>query len=191
MKNIDVAKIHARKFSVNSAMEQDDLLQEALLAVWQAETGGTYDPEKASLRTYSSTCAFRHLCTVTERHKRRHPTMDELDEAQPSDDPTPEDAALFMELIRELPGDARIVVETILSDVSEFSGLSPTRARRAVINKLAWPTKRVKEALDAVADLFRPRDDLDLILDSAFAAVRWAPASPPQLHKRTRYRRRT
>jgi DNA-directed RNA polymerase specialized sigma24 family protein len=189
MKNIDIAKIHAHKFSVNTTMDPDDLLQEALMAVWYAESGGSYDPEKASLRTYSSTCAFRHLCTVVEQHKRRYPAMDELDEAMPSDEPTPEDAALFLELIRELPSDARIVVETVLSDAIALSGLSPTRAKRTIAAKLSWSRERIREAMDTVADLFRPQDDLDLILGSAFAAVRWAPASQPQLRKRVRYRR--
>ena len=191
MKNLDVAKYHAHRFAVNSTMELDDLLQEAFLAVWFAETGGSYDPEKASLRTYASTCTFRHMCTVVERHKRKNPTTDELDETQPIDAPSPEDRALFLEMIRELPSDARIVVETVLSDAVALSGLSPTRARRAVIAKLAWPTRRIREAMDAVADLFRPQDDLDLLLGSAFGALRWAPAGPTQLRKRIRYRRRT
>ena len=191
MKNVDVAQYHARKFSVNSAMDHDDLLQEALLAVWLAEVGGTYDPEKASLRTYSSTCCFRGLCTVVERHKRKNPTTDELDETLPGHGPSPEDRALFMELIRELPNDARLVVEAVLSDAAALSGLSPTRARRAVVEKLSWPRERIRDALDAVADLFRPRDDLDLLLGSAFGTLRWAPAGAPQLRKRVRYRRRS
>ena len=190
MKNQDVARYHAHRFSVNSTMEMDDLLQEALLAVWLAEVGGTYNPEKASLRTYSSTCCFRGLCTVVERHKRKNPTTDELDETLPGHGPSPEDRALFMELIRELPNDARVVAEAVLSDAAALSGLSPTRARRAVVEKLSWPRERIRDALDTVADLFRPRDDLDLLLDSAFGTLRWAPAGAPQLRKRIRYRRR-
>ena len=147
----EVVAYHVGRFALSTGIDPEDLAQEARIAA--ARAVATYDPAHASLRTYASRCVYRRLLTVATRERRRYPAVDDepLDEEEPSADASPEDAAVFREMLRELPEDAALVCDLILGDASRFAGLSPSAARRAVRDALDWPRARLARAFESVS----------------------------------------
>lgn len=143
----------AWSFTRTTGMEQEDLLQEARLAVIRAEPH--YNPHKAAWSTFSTTCVTRQLCGVVSAERRKHPQHEELGDWLPSQEPGPEDRAIFMELLRQLPEDARTIVDMIFSDASIMAGMTPARARRTIKAVLMWPADRVDVACAAIVTVLR------------------------------------
>lgn len=161
-KHDDVAQYHARRFAAGGGIEYDDLLQEARLAMWRA--GSRYDPGLASARTYGSTCARRHLCTVVARHGRRAlPTVslfdregdDDLIDRLAADGPAPDAHAVLMDVIRQMPEDARTVVGLVLGDAAAVAGVARAEARAVIGEALGWPADRLARAYAAIGAALR------------------------------------
>lgn len=165
LRNPEIAAMVAHDFHRrNPAIEYETLEQEALEAVWRSETGGRYDPRVASLRTFSTTCARRQLLTIAQREGRRAiPTvsldmrrggekMDGLSIAETLADesPDPEHVAMFRELLRQLPEDARTVVRLALEEAGSLGGLAPRRARAVIAEALGWGADRLREAFSSI-----------------------------------------
>lgn len=149
----DIIRYHASSFARSTGIEEEDLTQEARLAAYLAASDGRYDPCKASLATYASTRVYRHLCQVN-RKEARHPRVTcELDEDMPLDAPSPEDVTLFWELIRQLPEDARTVVDLVLGNAPAVANLSPMDSKQIVAETLGWPRARLREAYGAVTGM--------------------------------------
>jgi DNA-directed RNA polymerase specialized sigma24 family protein len=127
---------YARSFAATSGAELDDMLQVARIALQKAERAvetGKYDPRKASFNTYATWAVYRGMCSAVARRERTIPegwdptvrtgredngrasTADEMaDEVTPA----PDRRLLLAELIRELPSDARAVVDLVLGDTA-------------------------------------------------------------------------
>lgn len=177
IRNPDVAMAVAGDFyrRNSGAIEREVLEQEAMTAVWRAEsrTGpGAYDPHLSSLRTFSTVCARRDLLTLAERHARtaistvplyahadgRESTNLMLAETIADDAPDPEQAAIFGEMLRQLPEDARTVVRLILEDAEAFVGASPRRARGLVAEALGWTSGRLRGAFVSIEAALTPSE---------------------------------
>lgn len=149
-----VVAYHVGRFARTIRMPREDLEQEARVAVVRAVNA--YDPALASLRTHASRCVYRHMVDLQRRQDRRRGVLvDAGDEFDPdeweSDDAGPEDAAVFREMLRELPGDARAVCDLVFGDASLVAGLSRVEARRALREALGWPGERVRRAFAAIS----------------------------------------
>jgi len=145
----------AHKASRSTGLELDDLLQEARLAYWKAKHHGSYDPHKSAWSTYSYISVSRHLWGVTDSHRRKYPDCEELSDEVPCGDPSPEDRAIFMEMLRQLPDDARTVVDLVFSGAPELSSATPARIRQVLRSALGWPADRVNEAVRHVTAILR------------------------------------
>ena len=144
----------AGSFAVTTGIEFEDLLQEARIAYHVAE--GRYDPRKSAFVTFATHCVYRSLCSVADREKQKAPEHEELHEWTAFDGaPSPEDQAIFREMLHQLPEDARTMVDLVLSDAREFLGVSPAGARRALRNALGWPAARVDDAFATVSRALR------------------------------------
>lgn len=158
LKHAEIAAMVAHKFHRrNPDIEFEVLHQEALEAVWRAQDGDRYDPRKAGFATFATTCATRQLLTLAQTHRRRCLPTESLDAVEAgmldvrgwlADDrqPGPEHSAIFAELIRQLPDDAKIVVQLVLDDASAFGGLASRRAKRLIADALGWPAERLLSA---------------------------------------------
>lgn len=151
----DVVRYHSHRFAASTGIDQEDLAQEARLAAHRAI--GRYDPHLSSVRTYVSRCVYNHLCSISRSQKRRiqtvqFPESPEGDVAfEPADPgPSPEDSSIFCDLIRQLPEDARTVVQLVLSDVSSIVDVDDVRD--AVVSRLGWAPSRISLAVAFVAD---------------------------------------
>lgn len=163
LKHAEIAAMAAHKFHKrNPDIEYEVLHQEALAAVWRAQDGDRYDPCKAGFATFATTCATRQLLTLVQTHRRRCLPMESLDAVEAGmlesrgwivDDrqPSPEHSAIFAELIRQLPDDARTVAQLVLGDASTFGGLASRRAKRLIADALGWPADRLLSAFSDVA----------------------------------------
>lgn len=143
----------AASFATTTGMERDDLAQEARLAAWRAEEH--YDPELAAWSTYATRCVTRRLCSVVDRHRRWHPQHSELIDDVASLEPSEEDRAVFLDLVRQLPEDARTVVSLVTSDATDLMGLTPRAVRAAIRRALSWPSDRIDAAVADVLRLLR------------------------------------
>lgn len=163
LKHAEIAAMVAYKFHKrNPDIEFEVLEQEALEAVWRAQDGDRYDPCKAGFATFATTCATRQLLTLAQTHRRRYLPTDSLDAVETGmldargwliDDrqPSPEHSAIFAELIRQLPDDAKTVVQLILGDASAFGGLASRRAKKLIADALGWPAERLLSAFSDIA----------------------------------------
>lgn len=159
MKDHPAVTKYARSFARNSGMEEEDLLQEARMAWWYAITWEKYDPHKASMNTFITGCTHRHLCTITERHKRRALPVQELTDWLPDrHTPKPDRQLLLAELIRELPSDARTLVNLVFSDPQAME-LITSKARTYFCEKLGLPRSRINRAIEAIAKMLREIGD--------------------------------
>lgn len=157
MKDHPAVLKYAYSFSTTSGMDLDDLLQEARIARWNAEQGVLgnveYDPRKSSFNTFATYCVYRHLCGITDRHKRVHPITHELDEGMPDRSmPAPDRNLLLTELIRDLPEDARVMVDLVLNDVAAMD-LTAHKARAYFRKRLGLSQGRVNVAFSAVTEM--------------------------------------
>jgi DNA-directed RNA polymerase specialized sigma24 family protein len=154
-----IAEKYARSFSQSNNIEYDDLLQEAELACWNAEYDGSYDPRKAALTSYQTTCVFRHLCSVTDSIKRKRlPGYQvEMSDLLPDKSPNPEDTAVFYELVRQLPDDARVVTDLVFSN-DFLAGLDPTKSKNIIREVLGWSNDRINSAFNAITGMLRLRN---------------------------------
>ena len=162
LKHAEIAAMVAGKFHRrNPDIEFEVLHQEALEAVWRAQDGDHYDPTKAGFATFATTCATRQLLTLAQTHRRRCLPIESLDAIEAGvldargwlDDPQPgpEHSAIFSELIRQLPDDARTVVQLVLGDAGMFGGLVSRRAKRLIGDALGWPAERLLSAFSDIA----------------------------------------
>ena len=163
LKHAEIAAMVAHKFHRrNPDIEYEVLEQEALQAVWRAQDGDRYDPSKAGFATFATVCATRQLLTLAQSHRRRCLPTESLDavEAGMPDargwladerQPDPEHLAMFAELIRQLPDDARTVVQLVLGDAGTFGGLASRRAKRLIADALGWPAERLVSAFSDIA----------------------------------------
>jgi DNA-directed RNA polymerase specialized sigma24 family protein len=147
MKDHPAVLKYARAFAEANSIDPDDMLQEARIAVWRAECAvesGQYDPRKASFNTYATTAVYRRMCSVLDNHKRilanggdnlnggrdtfqllnyhrkwtdSERDINEIEEIPDQLSPGPDRALILAELIRELPDDARAVVDLVLGDL--------------------------------------------------------------------------
>ena len=147
----------AGSFARTTGMDFDDLLQEARIAYLRADgVAGGNDPHKSAFITFATWAVYRSLCSAADYDRRKAPPHEELFEWTAFDGaPSPEDAAIFRELLRQLPEDARTMVDLVLSDAGEFLGLSPSGARRALRGALGWPAERVNAAFAVVSRMLR------------------------------------
>jgi len=144
------AIVAARFYRANRHMgaEYEDLEQIAAQAVWRAE--GRYDPHASSLATFSTVCATRDLLSHVDRRVRRQLVTEELGEHEVDPGPSPEYAAIFGEMVRQLPEDARTVVRLVMEDASVFGGLASETARRMIGRALGWPAERLQDAFASI-----------------------------------------
>lgn len=156
LRNPEIAAIVAAKFHRrNTHIQIEDLEQEALRALWRAESCGRYDPHLSSLATFSTTVATRSLLTYVGRQGRVGPITEELSDDLADDRPDPEHAAIFGEMIRQLPEDARTVVRLVLGDSASFGGVSSGEARRVIGEALGWPARRLADAFSVIEAALR------------------------------------
>ena len=146
----------AASFARSTGLEREDLAQEARLAAWRAEQ--RYDPELAAWSTFSHSAVTRQLCTVLNRHRRYHSGHVELADEQASQEASQEDRLVFLDMLRQLPEDARTVAELALSSGDELLGLAPNSwsagsLRDAIRTALGWPASRVNAAVNDVVRL--------------------------------------
>jgi hypothetical protein len=134
MKDHPAVLKYAHAFASINGMELDDALQDARLAhakALRAIDTGDYDPRKASFNTYATTAVYHGMCSALSRSKRKIPegydprhlgcdhggwTEDESDVVPDESTPSPDRRLMLAELIRELPDDARAVVDLVLDD---------------------------------------------------------------------------
>jgi hypothetical protein len=119
MKDHPAVLKYAHEFARTSGVELDDLLQEARIAQWKAQAAGSYDPHLASLDTFVTTGVYRAMCSAVPRLRRGTPPSSEYQvelsiDLSDQSGPPPDRSLLLAELIRELPVDARAVVELVL-----------------------------------------------------------------------------
>lgn len=168
LRNPGVAPIVATKFYRSNAhigIDYEELEQEAYGALYRAETSPLYDPRKASLATFSNWCVSNELCTVLERHKRRHPVNESLtprpgergiEEWMSDGQPTPEDTVIFLEMLRQLPEDARIVVQVVLGDPGKFGGIASRACKQMIGEALGWSSGRLRRAFKSIESMLDP-----------------------------------
>lgn len=147
----------ANSFARTTGLDREDLLQEARIAYWWADACGGYDPHKAAFSTFATHCVYRRLCDLASASKRA-PVIEgsrdderEADFADPA--PSPEDAAVFADLLRSLPDDARMVVSMVLGDAQALAGMTRRGARAAVRTALPsdWTPRQADRAFRAVS----------------------------------------
>jgi DNA-directed RNA polymerase specialized sigma24 family protein len=113
---------YAAVFARTTGMDYKDVLQEARIAYHKAERAiatGQYDPRKSSFDTFATNCVYHSMCNLYAKHKRHPPVMDELDETiMDHTTPPPDRGLLLAQLIRDLPDDARAIVNLVLSDAA-------------------------------------------------------------------------
>jgi DNA-directed RNA polymerase specialized sigma24 family protein len=156
------ASYQAHRFARITGMDVDDLMQESRLAALAAvgRTAEHYDPRKASMFTYLSAAISWRLTDVARKAGRRVPTVS-IDTAGGDDEeggargievadpgPSPEDLAIFRDLLRQMPDDALAVVRLVLDDASSIANL--VDVRRAVARRLGWTADRVEVAVACV-----------------------------------------
>jgi DNA-directed RNA polymerase specialized sigma24 family protein len=196
MKDHPAVLKYANSFAGSTDMELDDLLQEGRLAHLRARRaadaardmgyprgGPGYDPAKASFDTYATHSVYRGLCSALGRDRRQKPddvsyvSIDEQNEDSESSKyhqfedtrtPPPDRRLLLIELIRELPDDARAVVLLVLGDVGGLesqhlrrrspptgSGLTTHKARSYIRQTLGLSRDRAEAAFSAVAAMLQ------------------------------------
>jgi RNA polymerase sigma factor (sigma-70 family) len=116
---------YARSFSRSTGLEYEELLQVGRIAVWRAELAverGNYDPHASSFATYATNCVRMAMCKELAAHRHRVSTADLGEEATVEDlvddySVSPDGRLVIAQLVRDLPDDARAVVELVLGDV--------------------------------------------------------------------------
>jgi DNA-directed RNA polymerase specialized sigma24 family protein len=150
-----IAVALANRFAASTGMEFEDLYQEAMRACWTARTDGSYDPRKASLNTYQTTCAYRHLCTVAVQHKRSVVATVEISMLIQDCQPSPEEIALFRDMVGKLPDDARLVVDMIFNQLGSVTGMTHIRVRQFLRLVLPWSPSRIDRAFRDIRLMLR------------------------------------
>jgi DNA-directed RNA polymerase specialized sigma24 family protein len=171
---------YANSFARTTNLELDDLLQVGRMAHARAETAidtGQYDPRKSSFNTFTTRVVYRELCSELE-WSRRHsgPPTVSLDAEDEEEDgprrgvgeladettPAPDRRLVLAELIRELPEDARAVVDLVLGDLPDglvdavLDGVrgAPQRLRSYVRRTLGLRRgDRAEAAFSAIAEM--------------------------------------
>lgn len=121
---------YAASFHRTTGLDLDDLLQEARVAhlrAVRAEENGKYDPHISSFDTYATNAVYHHMCRVHGANRRGAEVLGEdlsgeedasFEETLVDDrTPAPDRRLLLAELVRELPDDARAVVDLVLGDL--------------------------------------------------------------------------
>lgn len=168
LKNPDIAPMLARKFhkkNIQLGIEYEVLEQEAYKALWMSETDGFYDPYQSALRTFSNTCINRHLLTYVLDCAHKHPVGITISMEMPLSSgegpttvgeifydasPDPEHQAIFSEMLRQLPEDARTVAALIFGDASAYGGITPRAAKKLIASALGWTDGRLRAAYKAI-----------------------------------------
>jgi hypothetical protein len=157
---------YARSFARTTGMDLDDLLQEArvgYLRAVRADEAGQYDPRIASFDTYATNAVFRHMCKVHGRCRRGEGELlgedlarswseegDATFEETIADEstPAPDRYLILSELVRELPDDARAVVDLVLGDL-------PAEVIDPVLAGVKGASRRLREYVRAALGLRR------------------------------------
>jgi DNA-directed RNA polymerase specialized sigma24 family protein len=119
MKDHPAVLKYANSFARTTGMDLNDALGEARVAYSRALRAidtGQYDPHLASFDTYVTHAVYRGMCSAAARSRRAVQTIEGIDDELPDEAPSPNRRLLLAELIRELPDDARAVVDLVLGD---------------------------------------------------------------------------
>lgn len=111
-----------------------------------------FDPEKASISTYTYTGAVRVLRNKLYKLKRT-PHMEPLNDVGESEFD-------LNQLLRDLSEDAQLLVELVLEPPSELllpidGSITPTRIRRRLkgwLKNVGWTMRRVQEAIEEIRE---------------------------------------
>lgn len=169
---------YARSFSRTSDLEYDELMQVGRIAIWRAELAaerGTYDPHISSFATYSTNCVRLAMCKELAAHRRGPQTADLGEEVTVEDladdrSPSPDGRLVLAQLVRDLPDDARAVVELVLGDVpgevldAVLSGARGASQRlRSYIRRTLGMRRgdRAETTFGAIARALRETEDAD------------------------------
>jgi hypothetical protein len=149
----------AIQYAFSTGIDFGHLYSEALQAYWLAEIDPSYDPRKSAFVTFATNCVKNQLNSVVYSYRRKHPPIfSELDESMPDTQPSPDHIAFFVELVQQLPNDAKVVVQIALSDATD--GVPYSRIRSAIRNMLrpVWPPSRIDKAFQALTTMLKQVD---------------------------------
>lgn len=136
MVDVELCQKIAHSFHRTTQMEYEELLQEAYCTWFNVvEKQTDYDPRRASLKTFATTCIHGRLSALAAKNKHR-PKTTELDYEMP-DMSLPADAALeWQDKVNSLTVDAKLVVRMILESPHELLTLSGSEARKKIVQTL-------------------------------------------------------
>lgn len=144
MKDHPAVLRYARSFARTTGIDLDDLLQEARIAYFRAEAAiesGKYDARISSFDTYATNAVYHHMCKVHAARRREVDASGEEPDADVLADtstPLPDRQLIFAELVRELPEDARAVVDLVLGDL-------PAEIIDPVLSGVKGASRRLRE----------------------------------------------
>lgn len=149
---------HAHRFADTTGIDVEDLMQEGRIAANRAieRRNTSYDPSKASMKTYANRAIHNRMCDLAKRASKRVSTVplksnDDGEVLEPADDgPTPERVSIFVDLVRQLPEDARTVVALVLEEASPVDRIGDVA--RVVSERFGWSADRAQLAIASIGN---------------------------------------
>jgi hypothetical protein len=147
----------AIQYAFSTGIDFGHLYSEALQAYWLAEISPYYDPRKSAFVTFATNCIKNQLNSVVYAYRRKNPPIfSELDESMvDTRQPSSDHITFFVELVSQLPNDAKVVARIALSDATD--GVPFYKIRSTIRNMLrpVWPPSRIDKAFQALSTMLK------------------------------------
>lgn len=128
----------AWSFHRTTGIEYDDLVQEAAFCWYKwVVDNPQYDPRRCAFTTWATMCIKSHLLNIAIRHRRSASSeMTILNDDIRDNGPQPHQNLEFLEELRALSDEGRLVVRMIFDAPYELLHLTPHQAQRELLEKL-------------------------------------------------------